>query len=347
VVDVPGGRPIVVSVDGATGSILSRARQVAEDVLWPSAADLDRADRVPAGQLDLLAAEGFYGLAAELAAPDLARVVETLASGCLTTAFVWLQHHGAVRAVAAAERPGLRERWLTPLREGRVRAGAAQAGVLPGPARVRARRVDGGYLLTGESPWVTGWGMIDVLHAAAREGGGADETVIWALLDAVAGPTLSVEPLDLVAVAASRTVLVRLSDHFVPDDRVTVTVPFAHWPGRDAAGLRGNGSLALGVVDRCARLIGPGWFERELDECRAALDAGTTEDLPHGRAAASALATRATAALAVATGSGAVLRGSHPERLAREALFLQVFGSRPAIRAALLAGYARDDRVGR
>ncbi|HEY2672822.1 MAG TPA: acyl-CoA dehydrogenase family protein [Rugosimonospora sp.] len=322
--------------------ILDAAREVAESVLWPAAAEVDRADRVPSGQLDLLAAKGFYGLATDLDAPDFARVVETLASGCLTTTFVWLQHHGTVRVVAASERPELRERWLAPLRSGRRRAGAAQAGVLPGPPRVRARRVDGGYLLTGESPWVTGWDMIDVLHTAARVRDGAEETVIWALLDAVTGPTLSVEPLDLVAVAASRTVLVRFADHFVPDERVTITVPFADWPARDAAGLRGNGSLALGLVDRCVRLIRSDPLRRDLDECRAALDAGTPGVMPERRAAACALANRATAALAVATGSGAVLRGSHPERLAREALFLQVFGSRPAIRAALLGGYTRD-----
>jgi hypothetical protein len=105
--------------------------------------------------------------------------------------------------------------------------------------------------------------------------------------------------------------------------------------------LRGNGSLALGLVDRCVRLIRSDPLRRDLDECRAALDAGTPGVMPERRAAACALANRATAALAVATGSGAVLRGSHPERLAREALFLQVFGSRPAIRAALLVGYTR------
>jgi hypothetical protein len=40
-------------------------------------------------------------------------------------------------------------------------------------------------------------------------------------------------------------------------------------------------------------------------------------------------------AVDAATGAPAVLRGSHPERLAREALFLLAFGSRPGIKAAL------------
>jgi hypothetical protein len=38
----------------------------------------------------------------------------------------------------------------------------------------------------------------------------------------------------------------------------------------------------------------------------------------------------------VTTGSRAVLAGEHAQRLVREATFLLVFGSRPAIRSALL-----------
>ncbi|MCW2581931.1 MAG: uncharacterized protein JWQ53_721, partial [Klenkia sp.] len=58
--------------------------------------------------------------------------------------------------------------------------------------------------------------------------------------------------------------------------------------------------------------------------------------LPAARAAAAALAHRASGLLAVVTGSRSVGRGHPAERLAREALFLLVFGSRPTIRTALM-----------
>ncbi|OLB65233.1 MAG: hypothetical protein AUI10_07720 [Actinobacteria bacterium 13_2_20CM_2_72_6] len=190
----------------------------------------------------------------------------------------------------------------------------------------------GGYVIDGEAPWVTGWDMVDTLHTAARDESG---TVVWALLDAVAGNGLQVEPLDLVAVRASRTVVLRFDGYFVPDERVTRIHPYAEWAARDAANLRLNGSLALGVAARCVALLDSAPLRGALDGCRGALDAGTPEGLPEARAAASALAARAAAALATAQGSGAVLRGSHAERLTREALFLLVFGSRPAIKAAL------------
>ena len=54
------------------------------------------------------------------------------------------------------------------------------------------------------------------------------------------------------------------------------------------------------------------------------------------RAAVSALAVRATATLIVGTGSRGVRADDHAQRLAREALLLLVFGTRPAIKASLL-----------
>jgi alkylation response protein AidB-like acyl-CoA dehydrogenase len=259
--------------------------------------------------------------------------VETLASGCLATTFVWLQHQSALRAAAESTRPGIRERWYEPLSRGRRRAGVALAALRPGPPSVRARRVEGGYVIDGEAPWVTGWDMVDTLYTTARD---ERDTVVWALLDATVGDALSVEPLDLVAVRASRTVLVRFDGYFVPDERVTQVGPYAEWAARDAAGLRLNGSLALGVAARCIALSGSERLRRSLDRCRAALDAGTPESMPDARAAAAALAARAAAVLTATHGASAVLRGSHPERLTREALFLLVFGSRPSIKAALV-----------
>ncbi|MBO0868041.1 MAG: hypothetical protein J2P15_05705, partial [Micromonosporaceae bacterium] len=57
------------------------------------------------------------------------------------------------------------------------------------------------------------------------------------------------------------------------------------------------------------------------------------------RAAASALAMRAATALTVATGARSLLVTEHAQRLVREAMFLLVFGSRPAIKEALLRRY--------
>src|SRR5581483_930166 len=106
-----------------------------------------------------------------------------------------------------------------------------------------------------------------------------------------------------------------------------------------------NGSLALGVATRCALLLDGTDLKSDVDTARSALDgalSGPPEAMPRARAAASALAMRAASLLAVGTGARAVLAGEHPQRLVREAAFLLVFGSRPAIREELLTLLARS-----
>jgi alkylation response protein AidB-like acyl-CoA dehydrogenase len=331
-VHVSGYRP-------AVEPIVERARAIAEDALFPAAMATDASDLLASDQLDLLAREGFYGIAGprdvgglDLDPPSTCAVVESLASGCLTTAFVWLQHRNPVRAVAASDTPGLRDEWLSALCLGERRAGIALAGNRPGPPILRASRTTHrDVILDGEAPWVSGWGRIDVVLVTARDG----DDVVSVLVDATEVSTLRVERLHLVGADASGTVIVRFHDHVVPADHVVGKEPYADVQARDAAGLRLNGSLALGVIDRCCRLMGASPFDEQLLTVRASLDGATPESLPAARAATSELALRAAAALTIAHGSRSILVDQHPQRLVREALFLQVFGSRPAIRAEL------------
>src|SRR6266545_342972 len=267
----------------------------------------DAADLLPDANLDLLAEAGLYGIAgpadaggSALEAADAARVVEVLASGCLTTAFVWTQHHGPVRAIADADNTDLRDRWLAPMCAGLARAGVALGGLLGASSLLRARPTEDGWVLDGESPWVTGWGRVDVLYVAARDG----EDVVWTLVDAEPSGTLTAEPLRLVAVNASGTVTLRFDGHAVPADRVIAIEPYTD-------------VLALDT-------------------------AGPHAAMPAARAAASELAVRAAAALVTGTGSRSILADQHAQRLARESLFLLVFGSRPAIRTALLRRLGAD-----
>jgi alkylation response protein AidB-like acyl-CoA dehydrogenase len=222
---------------------IHRARELATGVFAPAAMGVEASQRVPPEHLDLLAAEGFYGLAGPreaggldvpLAAAD--QIIEILAGACLSTTFVWTQHHGVVRAVAETANGALRQAMLGPLCRGERRAGVALAGLLPGPPRLRARPAEGGYVLDGTSPWVTGWRYIDTLYVAARR---EDDTIVWAVLDAGGGPgratpTITAEPLDMVAAMASSTVELSFTGHPVPGragDHYPAPGPVAQ-PGR-------------------------------------------------------------------------------------------------------------------
>jgi hypothetical protein len=104
--------------------------------------------------------------------------------------------------------------------------------------------------------------------------------------------------------------------------------------------LRVHASFALGVADRCCQLLGPTGLDDELADVRATLDRLEPGSTEAARGAAGELALRASAALAVATGSRSLLLADHAQRLVREALFALVYALRPGPRDHLLATMA-------
>lgn len=336
---------------------VAAAAALADDVLLPRATDVDRGRADVRDGLDAIADAGFYGLHAPTWAGGLdadadtaGRVVEALAGGCLTTTFAWIQHQGAVKRLARTQGP-LARTWTPRLAAGEARAGVAVGGVRPGRDPLTATPTGDGWELRGTVPWITGWGLVDVLLVAAREHGDGD--VLWFLLDAPGvddpgGALASREPsvaLRRVAVAAcdaANSAVASLSDHPAPDDRLVARQAYDDWLATDAAGLRTNGSLPLGVATRCARLAGDdARLLAEVDRVRAQLDHADVDDLPAARAAAASLAWHAAEVLLVATGGRGIGAGAHAQRLAREAMFLQVFGTRPSIRDEHLARLRR------
>jgi alkylation response protein AidB-like acyl-CoA dehydrogenase len=215
---------------------------------------------------------------------------------------------------------------------GEVKGGVSLGGLMPGPARLTAETTDDGWLLHGDAPWVSGWGIVDELVVTAREG---VESVASFVLDATLCKGVSVTPLHLSAMNASSTVTVSFSNVKVPHDRYVGGQPYAPGLERPEA-LRVNGSLALGIARRCCDLIGPSVLDAELRRAREELDRAGIEEIYEARAHASALAARCAHVLAVSTGSRSAISGTIAERSVREASLLLVFASRPPIKMALL-----------
>lgn len=338
--------------------LLDRARRLADDVLFPAAADVDARGLIPASHFAALAEAGLYGIAApegekaaELGGPaDLPAVTEVLAGACLTTTFTWMQHHGMVRTLASTPRSDLRERYLAAATTGTLRCGVALAGALPEPPRLWATRESDGYRLDGDAPLVTGWGLVDLVQVAARDVATAhapdeEAVIITAVLDARPVPGLTAHPLALLAAQGSNTVQLRFDGVLVPDEHVSGQTTRSAFLAGMTASSRINGCLALGVAGRCVRLIAAtgrsAAAERlgaELDTARADLDAGLADPalLPVARAAASELAYQAAGALVVAAGSAGILDRHPAGRLLREAAFTLVAAGRDEIRADLL-----------
>jgi alkylation response protein AidB-like acyl-CoA dehydrogenase len=318
-------------------NVVQVAQRIADEVLFPAALATEASAVVPRELLDALAGAGLYGLAApgELGGLDadfgtVCAVLEALASGCLTTAFVWMQHNGLVQALMAGDRPELARTWLPPLASGEIRAGLALGGALPRPT-LRAEPDGQGWRLDGVSPFVSGWGRIDVVHAAARAD---DGEIVWLLVDAAEGPSVRAERLRLAALDATATVRLTFDRLPVPALRVTSKHPA---PGETPSQvLRTHAALALGVAARCCRMLGPSALDGELAALRAELDR-LGPGILAARAAAGELALRAASALMTTAGSRSLLVTEHGQRLAREAMFALVYALRPGSRDALLA----------
>ena len=315
--------------------LIASASQIADDLLFPLALEADRAGVVPEKQLQHLADAGFYGISTYCDARTIAKIIEAFASGCLTTTFVWTQHLGATAAAASSKGP-VRSELAEDLASGTKRGGVAFAHMLrPGTPLTTATKTDGGWLYNGTAPWVTGWGHIDVVHAAARHG----DDIVWALVDAVNSPTLQSEQIDFAVVDSTQTEVLRYDSHFVPETRVTKVENYAEWRSRYQLGLRSNGSLALGVASRCCRLVGDVVLNERLLAIRSTLDETDPADLEtmsSARATASLFAVQAATALVAKVGGNAVMMSEHGQRLMREAMFVLVQGQTPTIKAELL-----------
>jgi alkylation response protein AidB-like acyl-CoA dehydrogenase len=333
---------------GRVTDLADRAQWIADTVLFPDAAMVDSAGVVPESHFRALASAGLYGLAAppEVGGPGagldtIVPVLETLAGGCLSTTFVWIQHHGAVRGLAATPNAPLREEFLDDLIVGRKRSGVAFAGAAAVPARLHASKVGGGWVFEGSGPFVSGWGIVDVLHVSGRAG----DEIVNVLIDAKTAPGLVASPYELVVAQATATVQLKFSEFFVPDDRVVGTVSTDQFLVAELFSSRLNGCLPIGLAVRCAQLLdeygkpeAASAVTEQITSVRADLDAGLADPdaMPAARAAASALAYRAAGAVVVAEGAGGVIVGGHGQRLVREAMFTLVAGSRPPMKAALL-----------
>ncbi len=334
-------------------NLIQQAHRIADDVLFPAALEVDRTGRIPDTHWDAMARAGLYGIAApakvggpELSLPQLVEILETMAGGCLATAFTWVQHHGMLRALATTDNQALRDQTVPGAIAGRIRGGVAYAGAVPVPPRMRAQRVNGGWLLSGHAPFVTGWGIIDVIQISAGDVDTGD--IVAGLIDAEVQPGITeVTAQPLFVADAAQTVALRVDGLMIPDERIVSRVSREQFMSVQHFGSRLNATLPLGLVSRCVRLLDDAGetaaaaaLRGEADAVRARLDAalsaGDGAALLAARAEGCELATRATGVLVAACGGPSLLRSSPAQLLARSALFTLVAASRPELKRSLI-----------
>ena len=332
--------------------------------LRDAAPDLDRSGSWPVDQLGWCAEAGVYRwfVPREYGGDAWSdrEIIDgylALSQGCLTTAFVLTQWNAACQRIAASANEGLKSELLPRMARGEL---FATVGIshLSTSRQYAARPVlaaqpsaDGGWILDGYSPWVTGGAAADCIVTGATLDDGRQ------LLAVVPTdrPGVTAHPgQSLVALTASCTDRVDLDRVHVSADEV-IAGPVAHVMQSGASGGTGGlstSTLAIGLTLAAVGVLGEEAARRDdlrpifekLDADARRLQAELTGlaqgrqgmELGELRRQANSLALRSTqAALSAVKGAG-FLAGHPAGRMAREALFFLVWSCpQPVVNANL------------
>jgi alkylation response protein AidB-like acyl-CoA dehydrogenase len=346
--------------------LLARAQHVADTVLGPRAEETDRSSDPPADNLRRLAEAGLLGVTTPrewggsgCSGTFMRAFTERLTAACGTTWFTLTQHLGACGMLAGSENPSPRERFLRDMAAGRHLVGVGFGHLRRPQPMLRAEPVSsGGWRLTGVSPWVTGWPILDgVVYGATLP----DERHLYVYVPAEESDALrSSPPLPLCAMNGSATTEVRFESHFVPGENFVKYSSRDEMARGDTHGIAGAVSPPLGCARGSVKSLRATAEKRRLGFLREAADALDAEinacraeafrwadgpkDTPDykpgalkARAWAIELAVRAAHA-AVASASGAANSLDHPaQRRFREAMFYTLIAQTGDVMAATVA----------
>lgn len=294
---------------------------------------------------------------------DLLRAYLAISEHCLTMAFIVTQRQAAVSRIVASDNVLAREALLPGLISGDAFATVGISHLTTSRRHLskpilRAERVAGGFVLEGESPWVTGAAYAQHLVVGATLTDG--QQVLLAV--PADSPGLTIAPAEkLVALSASHTGPVLFAQCRV-DTRWLLAGPVPEVM-KLATGTRTGGlptsALAAGLAQAAIRFLCREAEQRAYlqtaadalqEEHRALVDdlIGLAEDrcsvaAEEVRSRANSLVLRATqSALVAAKGTGFV--AGHPAgRWCREALFFLVWSCPQPVSAQNLCEFAGLD----
>lgn len=336
------------------GDLVVAAARLARDLLEPRAEEVDQAGAVPPGHVRAMAGAGLLGVlgprthgGAGLSRAQARRIFEILAGACGSTYFVWVQHHAPVRLLSESPNRDLVDRYLGAMCRGEVLGAVAFAHLRrPGPPAVTAEPDgDGGWVLRGRAPWLTSWGLADVVAVAGLT---PADTVVYVLMPATDGHGRRASaPLALAAMEASCTVSLELDSVAVPASEVIREIPLDQWRAADRLATSQPNPASFGLAETCLRRLGEadaalaGSLASQLDSLRSRAYASSDARVAPGelarlRAEALDFALACATALVAAGGGRSMLSSAPAQRLAREALFYLIQAQTAPVRAATL-----------
>lgn len=280
-------------------------------------------------------------------------------SGAL--AFLQTQHQSAASMISKSENEALKNEYLPKMASGERLVGIGFSQLRrPGPPVMRAESCDGGYLLNGHVPWITGWSYYPEFLIGATL---PDGRAVFAVVPLVAQEGIRIsEPMELAAMYTAMTVTADFENWFVPETAVAFIKPDGWIQANDMINIALQGHFALGcaqagidILKAAADKRGFAFlrdsYERlseELEQCKEetnraqeALESGDSEvDVTQWRLNVRAWAIDLSVRCAhagVTASSGAANSLAHPaQRVYREALVYTVSAQTTPVMEATL-----------
>jgi alkylation response protein AidB-like acyl-CoA dehydrogenase len=281
-------------------------------------------------------------------------------------AFLQTQHQSAVSMIARSENEDLKAGYLPKMANGERLVGIGFSQLRrPGEPIMKAEPKEGGYILNGHVPWITGWSFYPefLIGATLPDGSSVFGVVPFVHTEKEGGKITFSEPMRLAAMESPMTVTADLHNWYLPDSLVTFIRPEGWIKNNDLINITLQGHFALGcarggldIVEAAAEKKKLPFvreaYERlaaELDQCREATtkaqakpDEETTDERLQIRAWAIDLAVRCAHA-AVTVSSGAANSLNHPaQRVYREALVFTVSAQTTPIMEATLRRITKE-----
>ena len=214
-----------------TEALVARtARDYAERVIRPVAADLDRDKDIPREILRGLAELGLMGVnvpaalgGAEAGVVAYSLAMMEIARACASTAVTMSVTNMVAEVIARFGSEAQRERYVPRICAGEYAAGSfalsePEAGSDPGSMRTVAERTDDGWVLRGQKQWITNGAWAGVFVVWARTGGPGTRGLSAFLVEGGTPGLRAGRPEDKLGLRASNTVPITLDDCKVPAD---------------------------------------------------------------------------------------------------------------------------------
>lgn len=295
-----------------------------------------------------------------VAEPTFRQFQESVARYSGSLAFLQTQHQSAVSMIARSENEALKQAYLPHMGNGEKLVGIGFSQLRrKGDPIMRAESCNGGYLLNGHVPWITGWSFYPefLIGATLPDGQAVFGIVPLVHVDDKSGKITISEPMRLAAMESAMTVTADLVNFKLSAEKVAFIRPPGWIQNNDLINITLQGHFALGcaragldILEQAAEKKGLSFIRDaylklsdELESCRDATTAAqatageeSTDERLQIRAWAIDLAVRCAHA-AVTASSGAANSIHHPaQRVYREALVYTVSAQTTAIMEATL-----------